>query len=145
MKILAVLICFVAAAVPTPTNDNTQKGLPAGTKTELTTVNGLFFTEHTLKVKMSDITIDPASEFLVLIYQNRLTKSNADITEHVYGGDYYYYYRVNCPEMKDEIVIFVRDANRPVWYGIAVGATVVFMVGVYLINKKKLGKRMNQN
>jgi hypothetical protein len=63
---------------------------------------------------------------------NRVTDTNAEVSARRVGGAWDYFYKVSDVE----IIIVDRNANTPIWYGIAVGATAVLMGAVYLVAKK---------
>ena len=73
----------------------------------------------------------------------RRTSTNAVEHEVDYASGYWYYYYgvTNNPADTQEIVIFDRRANTPIWYGVAIVATAVFMGLFYLFSRK----RVNQN
>jgi len=66
----------------------------------------------------------------VLTNTSRRTNTNADkVVNNI--GSYTYYFK------QSDVYIFVRTANTPIWYGIAVGVTVIACLVFYFIVKKK--------
>ena len=72
----------------------------------------------------------------------RRTKTNAPEHENnLTSGFWQYYYGVtNDPADAQEIVIFDRFANTPIWYGVAIVATGLFMGAFYLMSRKRVNK-----
>lgn len=56
-------------------------------------------------------------------------------------GIWQYYFNVSSdptdPDAAKQIIIFDRFANTPIWYGIALAAALLFMVGMYVVLSKK--------
>jgi len=69
-----------------------------------------------------------------LLASSRRSKTNANLAENEFGT-YSYYFKISA-DLQNEVVIFDRRANTPIWYGIAVGVTAVAMVGFYFIAKQ---------
>jgi len=57
----------------------------------------------------------------------------------------YEYQFFTATTLNNEIVIFDRFANTPMWYVVAVGGAIVVMAGFYLISRAISRNRMNQN
>ncbi|MCL2570383.1 MAG: hypothetical protein FWE16_04220 [Firmicutes bacterium] len=72
----------------------------------------------------------------VLASPIRRTSTNATSNQRTIDT-HFYFFESTYANMIDEIVVFDRFANTPIWYGIGVGATVIFMLVLYSILKRK--------
>ena len=137
MRILALLaVCSVSCIAPLTVEPKTQT-LPKEYvynakeyKQYRVVKRSLFFVERTITIPAGTVPAHESVEFIVFEAEYRHTKTNAVRTDHSFG-EYKYLF---APDK--DIEIFDRSANMPIWYVIAVGATVVAMVGFYMIVKK---------
>ena len=95
-------------------------------------VTNLFFKESTITIPPSEFGVGPETEYIVLETSLRFTSTNAHHIERAEDFNYIYYF-----DPSNEIVLFIRQANTPIWYGIAVAATAVAMAGFYLAVRKR--------
>ena len=71
----------------------------------------------------------------------RRTHVNSDTTQHdLLRTNWKYFFYID-PDNPTAIIIKDRFANTPVWYGIAILSTILFMGGLYLVLKRR-EKRM---
>ena len=49
---------------------------------------------------------------------------------------HYYYFRGNGENVPEQVKLFDRFANQPIWYAIGLGATGIFMLGMYFVLRK---------
>jgi len=61
------------------------------------------------------------------------TSSRRNIAE----GTWEYHFAITDTSDIPPIIIVDRFANTPIWYAIGVGATIIFMLGIYIISKSK--------
>lgn len=128
-------------------------------ESELTTTRSFLFVEHTrviqnpfrnvysadtnrtrdlidwLETSFAQENASPKT-YMVYIHQSRfrLTSSNADGVRRTVDGWEYSFIAEAGEEIQD-IVLFIRDANRMAWYGIGVGATAIFMILLFVLLK----------
>ena len=135
MRILALLaLCGLTAVTPAyanltqaPVTQELPRNLVEAQSRNWT--HSLFFVERTITIPAG--TFNAAGGLVVWETSNRHTSTNATQTEHGLGE---YKYLFNPSE---DIIIFDRRPNTPIWYGIAVGGTVIACFVFYLIVKKK--------
>ncbi|MCL2755482.1 MAG: hypothetical protein FWE45_00300 [Firmicutes bacterium] len=84
-------------------------------------------------------TTDDLSFIYVIGSSFRRTDTNATTSRRASNGDYYYYFAATSLEDVQDIVVFDRFANTPAWYGVGIGATLLFM-GIFFILAKKKGE-----
>ena len=93
----------------------------------------LFVIERTITIEVKDFPDTTGAEFIVWETSRRHTSANTVVpVERTVELNYRYYF-----DPTEDIVIFDRRPNTPIWYGIAVGATVIACAVFYLIVKKK--------
>ena len=79
----------------------------------------------------------PKPEYLYVLAESmRRSETNATKTESEFG-DYTYYFKV-ANDRQNYVEIFDRRPNTPIWYGIAVGATVIAMGLFYIYIKSDM-------
>ena len=64
----------------------------------------------------------------LFVSAHRRTTTNADEIER-HGLAWFYIFG----DLEEDIVLFDRFANTPIWYVIGVGATVIFMAGLWFV------------
>ena len=137
MRILALLaVCGLTTITPvyatmsqTPVTQPLPTALVEAQQTNWKT--SFLFKERTITIKVGDFKIEPTTEYVVYEAARRHTWTNAVDSENDFVT-YKYFFDPN-----DDIVIFDRRANSPVWYFLAVVATAIAMVVFYFIVKKK--------
>lgn len=87
------------------------------------------------KAGETSFTVDVYYAFLTRV---RLTSSNSSRTER-YQGYWAHFFTLDDAEDTEYVVLFLRTANTPIWYGIGVIATFIFMLGLWLV----LGRGQN--
>ena len=93
-------------------------------------VRTLFFVERTITIPVGSFQIDENTQFILLETDSRHTWTNAVETDHGLG-EFKYFFAID-----EDIVIYDKRANTPIWYGLAVAATVIAMIGFYIIVKR---------
>jgi len=81
----------------------------------------------------------------VYLFESSFRRSSAEGAYKVVNNfsTFDYYYRASGDETVDQIVLFDRFENSPLWYAVAVGGTVLFMLLVYIIFANTRKKRYN--
>jgi len=79
------------------------------------------------------LTLNPYGLYFVLESPTRRTKIETSYKHENVGLHYMYYFRNDV----DQIEIFDRYANQPIWYVIGLGGTFVFMGLIWLYFKSK--------
>ena len=133
MRMIALLaVCGVMALTQAPATQPLPRHLIEEQQNNWN--YSLFIIERTMTVSAENFN---ASDGYVAWqpHQNRSTRThtrtNAVRTELV-GNTYTYYF-----DPAEDIEIYDRRPNTPIWYGIAVAVTAIAMITFYLIVKKK--------
>ena len=79
----------------------------------------------------------PTEHIYIFESDTRRTKMSGSYHTENTIAKYNYYYHADGTNAVTEIVVFDRFANQPLWYGLGLAATAIFMGGLYLILRKK--------
>jgi hypothetical protein len=93
----------------------------------------LFFINRTVVISPEILQLESNTEYIVWETNRRPTSTNAVKKERTIAEDKYTF----SFDPSEDIIIRYRTANTPIWYVIAVGATIVGMIMVYLVAKQK--------
>ena len=98
---------------------------------------GIVKSAQIIKRFTNDLAPDKKIEY-VYVFSSSYRRTSTNCDEEVRTGDSYdYYYLVDETE---KVILFTRDANRPVWYGLAVVVTAAAMTIFYFVSRRKKTK-----
>jgi len=146
---------------------NTHFEMNVSDKIDVEIITKTFFRERTITFKNPWVAVsenEEARDVTAGIVETVRSTVTASYLDPAILPEYYYIFassirRTNVPnstrsqitgnydyvfdDSTDEVLIFDRFANQPIWYGIAVGAAGIFMIAAYLLFARAKKRRYN--